>query len=333
MKRLHLLRAVHLTPLAALLSLAITPAHASDGAPTIGGCPAFPADSIWNTPVAQLPVDPRSADYVNSIGAAGTLHPDFGAGEYEGVPMGIPFSVVPMKQAKVAIHFQDFGDEQNAGEESDAGDYPIPPNVRIEGGPASQDDRHVIVVQQESCTLFELYKAVPKDDGTWGATSAARFDLTSNELRIDGHTSADAAGLPIFPGLVRHDEVAAGEIKHALRFTAPTTRDSYVWPARHKASSKSEVELPPLGQRFRLRANFDIKGYSPPAQVILRALKTYGMILADNGSAWFLSGEPNDAWDNDQLRDLRRVKGSDFEAVDQSSLMVDGDSGAARQLE
>ena len=316
-----------------VVASASAPAFSSESGPAVGGCPSFPADNIWNTPVDRLPVDPASDEYVKSIGADTSLHPDFGSGDYEGAPIGIPFSIVPMRQAKVPIHFEAFGDEPHAAEESDAGSYPVPRDARIEGGRNSEDDRHVIVVQQESCTLFELYKAVPKTDGSWAAASAARFDLTSNELRIDGHTSADAAGLPIFPGLTRHDEVTVGEIRHALRFTAPRTRKAYVWPARHAASSQTEASLPPLGQRFRLRADFDISGFPPPAQVILQALKTYGMILADNGSPWFLSGAPDDGWNNDELRRLRQVKGSDFEAVDQSSLTVDADSGEARQLE
>ena len=297
--------------------------------PTIGGCSVFPPDNIWNTPIDRLPVDPRSRDYVASIGADVHLHPDFGAGLYEGAPLGIPYVVVPMHQPKVAIHFRKFGDEQPAGDESDAGPYPIPRNAPIEGGPNSKDDRHVLVVQQGSCTLFELYKAVPNRDGSWNAASAARFDLESHELRIDGHTSADAAGLPILPGLVRFEEVAAGDIRHALRFTTPRTRKAYLWPARHFASESTDDALPPLGQRFRLRGDFDVSGFSPANQVILRALQTYGMFLADNGSPWFLSGAPHPSWNNDQLRELRRVKGSDFEAVDISSLMRDPNSGQA----
>jgi hypothetical protein len=187
------------------------------------------------------------------------------------------------------------------------------------------------VVQEQSCTLFELYKAVPNADGSWNAVSSARFDLEGNELRIDGWTSADAAGLPIFPGLVRHEEVEAGEIAHALRFTAPKTRRAYVWPARHYASSSEDEALPPMGQRFRLKADVDLSRFSPKNQVILRALQTYGMMLADNGSPWFLSGAPNDAWDNDELRQLLELKGTDFEAVDVSSLMRNPDSAAAAQ--
>jgi len=298
--------------------------------PTIGGCPVFPADNIWNTPVNQMPVDPRSRQYVSSIGAEKGLHPDFGSSKIDGAPIGIPFIVVPMKQPKVTISFRNFGDEHHASDESDTGAYPIPRTAPIEGGPKSKDDRHVIVVQEGSCTLFELYKSVPNADGSWSAVSAARFDLAGHELRIDGWTSADAAGLPIFPGLVRAEEIAAGEIRHALRFTAPRTRNQYVWPARHFASSDSDESLPPLGQRFRLRANFDLSRFSQTNQIILRALQTYGMILADNGSSWFLSGAPHSDWSDDQLRELRQVKGSDFEAVDVSSLMMEADSGKAR---
>ncbi|MGE3304702.1 MAG: hypothetical protein AB7I52_01925 [Rhizobiaceae bacterium] len=298
--------------------------------PTAAGCPVFPADNIWNVPVDTLPVDPSSDAYVASIGADASLKPDFGAGLYEGQPMGIPFVTVPFKQPKVEIRFTAFDDEEPAVDESDAGPYPIPADAPVEGGPDSRDDRHVLVVQEGSCTLFELYKGVPNEDGSWGAVGAAKFDLEGHELRTDGWTSADAAGLPIFPGLVRYEEVAAGEIAHALRFTARKTRADYVWPARHKASPHDDPALPPLGQRFRLKAGFDISGFSPQNQVILKALKTYGMFLADNGSPWYLSGAPNDGWNNDELNDeLRRIKGSDFEAVDSSSLMIDPDSAQA----
>lgn len=298
--------------------------------PTVGGCPVFPADNIWNAPVDKLPVDPRSQQYVASIGAQKGLHPDFGSGSIDGAPIGIPFIVVSMKEPKVAINFRSFGDEQPASDESDPGPYPIPRTAPIEGGPKSQDDRHVIVIQEGSCTLFELYKAVANADGSWNAVSAARFDLEGHELRTDGWTSADAAGLPVFPGLVRAEEIAAGEIRHALRFTVPRTRKQYVWPARHFASKSSDESLPPMGQRFRLRANFDISRFSQTNQIILRALQKYGMILADNGSAWFLSGAPHSDWNDDQLRELRQVMGSDFEAVDVSSLKMEDNSGKAR---
>jgi hypothetical protein len=311
--------------------LSIAPAtHSSAQSPTVGSCPVFPADNIWNTPINRLPVDPRSRQYVASIGADKNLHPDFGAGMNDGAPIGIPFTVVPMKEPKVKIVFRKFGDEDPAIDESDPGPYPIPRNAPIEGGPKSQDDRHVIVVQEGSCTLFELYKAVPNADGSWSAVGAARFDLEGQELRPDGWTSADAAGLPIFPGLVRAEEIAAGEIKHALRFTAPRTQKKYLWPARHFASASTDEALPPLGQYFRLRANFDISKFAKTNQIILRALQTYGMILADNGSSWFLSGAPHASWNDDQLRELKQIKGSDFEAVDVSSLRESADSGKVR---
>jgi hypothetical protein len=305
-------------------------ALAQGAGPTAGGCPVFPADSIWNTPIDKMAVDPRSQQYVASIGAEKPVHPDFGSGLYEGAPIGIPFVVVPMKQPKVPVHFKSFADEEPSPDESDAGPYPLPRSAPIEGGPNSKDDRHVIVVQEGSCTLFELYKAVPNSDGSWNAVSAARFDLEGHDLRTDGSTSADAAGLPIFPGLVRADEISTGEIRHALRFTAPRTRKAYVWPARHHASSRTDESLPPLGQRFRLRGDFDMSRFSKTNQIILQALKTFGMILADNGSPWFLSGSPDSSWNDDELRQFSQVKGTDFEAVDVSSLMVDENSGQAR---
>ena len=314
-----------------LLSTSLAPASAQGTSPTIAGCPVFPADNIWNARVDQLPVHPRSKDYVTSIGPNVGLKADFGAGLYNDAPIGIPFSIVPMRQPKVAIVFKQFGDEPGNPDESDKGPYPIPKNAPVEGGLKSQDDRHVIVVQQGSCTLFELYKAVPNDDGSWNAVGAVKFDLEGNELRPKDYTSADAAGLPIFPGLVRFEEVKGGEIRHALRFTAQRTQRAYVWPGRHFASRLTDEKLPPLGVRFRLRANFDISKFSASNQVILRALKTYGMFLADNGSAWYLSGAPNEAWNNDELRQLLQVKGSDFEAVDSSSLMQDENSAKVRQ--
>jgi hypothetical protein len=301
----------------------------AQAAPGIGDCPLLPADNIWNARIDSLPVDANSDQYVASIGADINLHPDFASGLYEGAPIGIPYVFVPKEQPKVPINFVAFGEEEATPDESDPGPYPIPADAPIEGGPDSPDDRHVIVVQEQSCTLYELYKAVPQEDGSWNAVGSARFDLESNELRPDTWTSADAAGLPIFPGLVRHEEVETGEINHALRFTIPKTRRAYVWPARHFASRSEDEALPPMGLRFRLKADFDISGFSEKNQVILRALKTYGMFLADNGSPWFLSGAPNDNWDNDELRELRKIKGADFEAVDQSSLMVNPDSGAA----
>jgi hypothetical protein len=311
------------------VALVLTCAPA-DAAPTIAGCPVFPADSIWNTRVDTLPVDASSDAYVASIGAEANLHADFGAGLYEGAPIGIPYIVVPMNQPKVPIHFAGYADESEPYiEESDPGPYPVPSDAPIEGGLDGDGDRHVLVVQEGSCTVYELYKAVPNADGSWNAVASARFDLEGNELRPDGWTSTDAAGLPVFPGLARYEEAAAGEITHALRFTVPQTRADYVWPARHFASRSDDPALPPMGQRFRLKASVDITGFSPANQVILRALQTYGMILADNGSPWFLSGAPHDGWDNDDLHELHRITGADFEAVDVSSLMRDPDSAQA----
>lgn len=299
-------------------------ARAQNG-PTVDGCSILPSDSIWNTPVNTLPVDPNSSAYINTIGPARGFHPDFGSGTYNGGPIGIPYTVVEGTQLKVSVAF-DYADE------SDAGPYPIPPDAEIEGGNTSTGDRHVLVLDRNNCVLYELFSAYPQPDGTWQAGSGAIFQLNSNSLRTAGWTSADAAGLPILPGLVRYDEVAAGEIRHALRFTAPQTRNQYVWPARHFASNLTGASYPPMGQRFRLKASFDITAFSSQVQVILRALKTYGMILADNGSAWYISGVPDPRWDNDTLvSELSRVKGSDFEAVDASSVMVSADSGQALQ--
>lgn len=226
-------------------------------------------------------------------------------------------------QPRVAVTF-DYADE------SDPGPYSIPTDAPIEGGTDSDGDRHVLVVDRDQCVLYEMYYAWPASDGSWHAGSGAVFDLRAHALRPAGWTSADAAGLPILPGLVRYEEVASGAIHHALRFTAPYTRRAYLWPARHYTSSSTDPNRPPMGQRFRLKADFDISSFSPTNQVILTTLKTYGMFLADNGSPWFLSGVPDERWDNDDLRQLQeRVHGADFEAVDESSLMIDPDSGQA----
>ncbi|MDQ2998653.1 MAG: hypothetical protein M3R61_16585, partial [Chloroflexota bacterium] len=269
--------------------------------PLIGGCPILPANNVWNTPIDRLPVDARSAAYINSIGANTAFHPDFGSNP----DYGIPYIVVLASQPGVAVTFDE-------PDESDAGPYPIPPNPPVEGG----SDRHILIVQQGSCKLYELYAAV-QQGGSWQAFSGAIFDLGSNALRTDTWTSADAAGLPILPGLARHDEVLAGEINHALRFTAQRTRGAYIWPARHEASDSTDLNVPPMGQRFRLKASFDISGYPAYAQVILRALKKYGMILADNGSNWYVSGTQDTNWDDDALNTLKQLNGSDFEAIDE----------------
>lgn len=308
--------------LAIMLMLAGNAASAApNAAATIAGCPLFPEDNIWNTRVDNLPVAARSAQYVSAIGANTGLHPDFGT-VWEGAPIGIPYNVVPAGQAGVPVTFY-------YDDESDHQLYPIPPNPLIEGGPDSSGDRHILIVEQGNCKLYELYDAWPTASG-WRAGSGAIFDLRSNALRPDGWTSADAAGLPILPGLVRYEEVIAGEIAHALRFTASRTQKAHLWPARHDASSHTDPGLPPMGQRFRLRADFDLSGFSPQVQVILRAMQRYGLILADNGSNWYISGAPDPRWDDDMLvRELRRVRGSDFEAVDVSGLMVNPNSARA----
>ena len=287
----------------------------------------FPANNIWNTPVDWLPVDTHSSDYIDSIGTNTSLHADFGT-FWEGAPIGIPFTVVVGTQPLVAVAFDRYS--WSAGE-SDPGPYPIPPGAPIEGGPASDGDRHVLVVDSGHCKLYELWDAWPQPNGSWSAGSGAVFDLNSNALRPDGWTSADAAGLPILAGLVRYDEVMAGEIAHAIRFTAQRTQQAYVWPARHFASSILDTDVPHMGQRFRLKASKDISGYPAPIRVIFTAFKRYGIILADNGSDWYISGVHDPLWDDDLLGDaFRTLKGSDFEAVDVSSLMIDPNSGAVR---
>jgi hypothetical protein len=291
--------------------------------PTIAGCPVFPPDNIWNIRVNKLPVDPKSQAYIQSIGADKPVHADFGSGIYDGGPIGIPFVTVPGNQKRVRIVFE-------YRDENDLSNYPIPPNPPIEGGPNSKGDNHILIVDRDNCVLWEIYDAHPQPDGSWKAGSGAIFDLTCNCLRPDGWTSADAAGLPVLPGLVRYEEVATGEIRHALRFTAPRTRNEAVWPARHSASKLTDPDLPPLGERFRLKAGFSLSGFSPETQVILRALQEYGMMLADNGGAWFLSGSPNELWKNDVLQELKRVKGSDFEAIDDSDEFVAHHSARAR---
>jgi hypothetical protein len=247
------------------------------------GCTVFPADNIWNVPINTLPVDPRSAAYVSAIGADRVLTADFGSGFFAGREIGIPYVEVPGTQPKVKVVFE-------SPAESDPGPYPIPPDAPIEDYPLYNGDRHVIVLDRDSCLLYELFYASRQADGSWHAVSGAIFSLRSNALRQAGWTSADAAGLPIFAGLVRYDEVASGEIKHALRFAAPQTRNAYVWPARHYATELTSLNLPPLGQRFRLKASYDISGFSPQVQVVLRALKKYGMFLADQGQPWYITG-------------------------------------------
>jgi hypothetical protein len=277
-------------------------------------CPIFPAGNPWNQRVGGLPVAAGSAKLIAAIGLDAHVHPDFGSGRYAGAPIGIPFAIVSGRTRRVHVRFA-------YAAESDKGPYPLPPNVPIEGGRSSTGDRHVIVVDRGNCRDYELFAAYPHDHGRWwSAGSGAIFNLRSNRLRPRGWTSADAAGLPILPGLARYGELARGSIEHALRFTAPCTARAYVYPARHYAPTCSGAALPPMGLRVRLKASVPIADLPLQARIVARALKRYGMILADNGSPWFISGAPNRRWNNDALHALDRLRGRDFEVVDTSSL-------------
>jgi hypothetical protein len=289
----------------------------------IGNCPVLPADNIWNTPVDTLTVLANSTSMVNTIGASRGFHADFGAGIWDGGPIGIPFVTVRGTQIAYPASFL-------YADESDPGPYAIPLNAPIEGGSAATGDRHAIAVDTDNCRLYELYRAFPQSSA-WTADSGAIYDLRSNALRAATWTSADAAGLPIMPGLVTYDEVQSGEIRHAIRFTAPQSRREFVWPARHYASSLTGTQYPRMGERFRLKASFDITPYPADVQVILRAMKKYGIILADNGSAWYVSGTPDVRWNDDNLHTLSQLFGSNFEAVDATVLRISPDSGAAIQ--
>ena len=270
-------------------------------------CPVFPKSNPWNQRVDSLPLAANSAQIVNSIGSDTGLHADFGSGLWEGAPIGIPITVVGRKQPRTRVSFE-------YADESDRGPYPIPRKVKIEGGRSSTGDRHALIVDRNSCRLYELYALYPKGRG-WRAGSGAIWSLRSNKLRPAGWTSADAAGLPIFPGLARYDEVKRGVIDHALRFTVQRTRRAYVFPARHYASNSTDPSLPPMGLRLRLKASFDISRFPRQARIVLVALKRYGMLVADNGSSWYITGAPDPRWSNDHLHTLRRVQGSDFEVV------------------
>jgi hypothetical protein len=287
--------------------------------PGASGCEIFPPNNPWNQRVDGLPVAPDSAALIASIGQGAPVHPDFGSGLYDGEPIGIPYAVVSGRTRRVPVSFQ-------YASESDGHLYPLPRGVPIEGGPQSTGDRHVIVVDRNSCRDYELYAAYPLDGGKrWHAGSGAIFNLRSNHLRPAGWTSADAAGLPILPGLARYDEVAHGVIDHALRFTAPCTAKAYVYPARHEASTCSGASLPPMGLRVRLKADVDIAHLPYQARIVAQALKTYGLILADNGSPWYISGAPNPKWNNDALHLLDELTGRDFEVVEASSLPHPGE--------
>jgi len=284
---------------------------------SLHGKQLFPSDNPWNQDISTAPVDPNSANLIASIGLNTALHPDFGT-VYNGAPNGIPYVVVSGTQARVDINYTEYGDE------SDPGPYPVPASAPIEGGPGATGDRHVLVIDRDNWKLYELGYAFPINNGTsWNADCGAIFDLNSNVLRPAGWTSADAAGLPIFPGLVRYDEVfEQGLIAHALRFTVQASRRAYVYPARHWASSNTNPNLPPMGMRVRLKASFDISGFSPAMQVILRAMKKYGMMVADNGSNWYISGAPDPRWNDNELNTLKTIKGSNFEVVQMGTIVT-----------
>ncbi|HWE80925.1 MAG TPA: hypothetical protein VG265_04695 [Gaiellaceae bacterium] len=312
------MRAPAVAVVAAGLLCATAGAAPGPAPPVVGGCTVFPATSVWNRRVDSLPVAKDSATLIRSIGLDAPVHPDFGSGLYDGQKIGIPYVVVSGKATPHARPAFDYTDE------SDPGPYPIPASVPIEGDPHPDGgDRHALIVDRDTCTLYELY-ALRRSGAHWAAGSGAIWSLRSNRLRPAGWTSADAAGLPILPGLARYDEVAAGAIDHALRFTAPRTRRGYVYPARHFASDSSDPSLPPMGLRVRLKAGVDIASFPPQSRIVLEALKRYGMILADNGSPWYISGAPDPRWSNDDLHSLGRLTGSDFEVVDTSKLRAPG---------
>jgi hypothetical protein len=288
--------------LAALTVAAAGAPAAAPRGPVIGGCAAFPASNAWNRDVSHDPVDGRSDGYIRSIDAGGNhfLHADFGGGGH----YGIPYRVVPRTQPRVPIRFTDYGSE------SDRGPYPVPLNARVEEG----SDRHVLIAQRGTCRVFELYNARRSGNG-WAASSGAVFNLRSNALRHEGWTSADAAGLSILAGLARYDEVRAGAIHHALRFTVSETQRGYIHPATHLASSRTDPNLPPMGLRLRLKASYAIGRFHGQARVILAGLKRYGMLVADNGSDWFITGASDRRWNDEDLNQLKRVPGSAFEVV------------------
>ncbi|MGD0980871.1 MAG: hypothetical protein ABR946_05240 [Solirubrobacteraceae bacterium] len=279
-----------------------------------GGCPVFPGSSPWHEKVADLPVSPLSNEYIASIGADLNLHPDFGHER----AYGIPYAVVPPGQPKVAIHFTAYGSQSNPGP------YPIPAGAPVEGGQSASGDRHVIVLAEGTCKLYELWDAYPQADGSWDAGSGAVFNLRSDKLRPNGWTSADAAGLSIFAGLIRYDEIKRGYINHAIRFTVPETQAGFIHPATHFASSSTNPDLPPMGLRLRLESNYPIATFPRTDRIILRAMKTYGLIVADNGSPWFFQGATDPRWNDTVLDALKTVPGSAFQVVETGPILHTG---------
>jgi hypothetical protein len=294
--------------LLAVCALALGGGASATRLPAAPGCPVFPTDNPWNRRVDRLPVAAGSDSIVSAIGLDDHVHADFGSGLWEGSPIGIPVTVVSAATPRTRVLFE-------YESESDPGPYPLSGDVRIEGG----SDRHAILVDRDACRLFELF-ALRREGDRWVAGSGAIWSLRSNRLRPAGWTSADAAGLPILPGLARYEDVARGRIDHALRVTVSRTRRAYVWPARHFASPLTDPSLPPMGLRLRLKTSYPIAGFPRQARIVLQALREYGMVVADNGSDWYLSGAPDERWSNDQLHTLHRVPGSAFEVVNTASL-------------
>lgn len=286
--------------------------------PHIGDCPVLPADNVWNTPIDKLKVDQHSAAYIKNMFPEMPLHPNFGSDPRNGIPV----TLTKAGRKWVPIKF-DYADE------SDSGHYPTPEAGLMEGGWEAPlgEDRHVLLLDQDRCMLTELGGVRKQPDGSWAAGAGIKIDLTSNALRPPDKTSTDAAGLPILPGLLRYDEISAGEVKHAIRFTTRKTQRAYVWPARHYASKITDTSYPPMGQRFRLKSDFDISKFSKTNQIILTALKKYGMILSDNGAPWFIIGAPDKRWDDEDLGRLKTIKGENFEAVDEADWQMLADSG------
>src|SRR5437764_891332 len=316
------MRSARVLVVAGLALTAVAPARAS-APPAAPSCPILPADNVWHADVSGLPVSARSGAWLGSANAASThLPPAFGSSGAPSAPYGIPWIAVPDSHGKVTPSF-DYADE------SDPGPYPFGPDTPIEGGQQSGGDRHALMIDRDTCVLYELYNA-NWNGGRPTAGSGAIFDMKTNNLRPAGWTSADAAGLPILPGLLRLDEVQSGHVDHAIRFTVSRTDRSFIWPARHQAGSANDSNLPPMGARFRLRGDFNMAGYRPDTQVVLRAMQHYGLLLADNGSNWYFQGTAENGWDDGFISDLKRVPASAFEAVDESSLIVDPNSGEYR---
>jgi hypothetical protein len=293
----------------------VNPVNSPSDGPTVANCRVFPADNPWNLDVSGLPVHANSDAYIDSIGRETRLHPDFGT-EWEGAPIGIPYTVVDASRADVPITYTAYGDE------SDPGPMPIPPDVAIEGGPDSDGDRHTLVIDRDTCTLYELYRAFPTDSG-FEAESGTVWDLGVNEHHPEGCTSSDAAGLPVFPGLARYDEVVEKKaVLHALRFTVARSQRGYIFPARHYASQNTDPNLPPMGLRVRMKASYDCSSLSSEVQVLCTGLKRFGMIVADNGSNWYVSGAPDSRWNDDHLNDFKGITGDAFEVVDTGETIV-----------